>query len=375
MKPGADTLVHDHPGRVEGSVDDGLDGWVNLRHGSPMPDPRRIQATVAQIVDLRKGPHAFSDLVANGVTRGQIRAAIDAGALMSLRRGVVMPSDLWDLGSLDERRLWAAQAALHAYPAGLASHETAARLHGLPDFRMPRDTGPVPVTHITRVGAARIDDWLTVHGCDTAPKWVTLRDGLRVTDLVRSSVEVAATRSQRGAVVLIDAAMRIAAQSEAPGREIREVVKDRTVVDMLRLRWRVAVGEIAGHRWVTRVREAVEFADPAAESVLESLSRYEIGATDLPQPQVGVRVRGDDDRYYWADLWWPGRRVIGEADGLGKYADPSTLLREKQRQLALEGAGYRFVRWEWEHVYPHPGVMLGRIRQALSQPPTRPGWS
>lgn len=165
--------------------------------------------------------------------------------------------------------------------------------------------------------------------------------------------------------------MGMAAQADHPERELREVVGDRAVVGALRLRWRYAIGAYAGHRWVTMVREAVELADPAAESVLELLSRHAIWCSTLPRPQIGVRLRGDDGRYYWVDMWWPDRQVFGEADGLSKYVGPEALIEEKRRHEALEGPGRRGVRWGWEQVYPDPARMIDRIRHALATPPTR----
>mgnify|MGYP003749250939 FL=1 len=130
----------------------------------------------------------------------------------------------------------------------------------------------------------------------------------------------------------------------------------------------------AGHRWVTTVRQAVELADPAAESVLESLSRAAMIENAVPQPRCGVPLVGDDGRTYWVDFCWDRFGLIGEADGLAKYDDPSAHLREKHRQEALRARGWEFVRWGFAHVFPDPTVMLSRVRHALRQPPTRLGW-
>ena len=231
-----------------------------------------------------------------------------------------------------------------------------------------------PATHITRMGAARVDDWLTVHGCDTPPEWIHTAGGLRMTDLVRTSIETAAGRSLRGALVVIDAAMRLAAAEHAGSSAVRAAVIDPAVVGALRVRWRYAVGAYAGHRWVTTVRQAVELADPAAESVLESLSRAAMIENAVPQPRCGVPLVGDDGRTYWVDFCWDRFGLIGEADGLAKYDDPSAHLREKHRQEALRARGWEFVRWGFAHVFPDPTVMLSRVRHALRQPPTRLGW-
>ncbi|MFN8172162.1 MAG: hypothetical protein U0R65_09875 [Candidatus Nanopelagicales bacterium] len=340
-----------------------------------MPWSASVAATVAQVAACASGPQHVAVLAERGIGRQRVRTAVGAGALTVLRRGIVVPTDAWRTAEIADRRRWAVEAALLAFPAGCASHDSAARLHGLPEFRMHADDADaIPSTHITRVGAARVDDWLTVHGCDTPPEWIHTAGGLRMTDLVRTSIETAAGRSLRGALVVIDAAMRLAAAEHAGSSAVRAAVIDPAVVGALRVRWRYAVGAYAGHRWVTTVRQAVELADPAAESVLESLSRAAMIENAVPQPRCGVPLVGDDGRTYWVDFCWDRFGLIGEADGLAKYDDPSAHLREKHRQEALRARGWEFVRWGFAHVFPDPTVMLSRVRHALRQPPTRLGW-
>ena len=302
-----------------------------------MPWSASVAATVAQVAACASGPQHVAVLAERGIGRQRVRTAVGAGALTVLRRGIVVPTDAWRTAEIADRRRWAVEAALLAFPAGCASHDSAARLHG-------------------------------------PPEWILTAGGLRMTDLVRTSIETAAGRSLRGALVVIDAAMRLAAAEHAGSSAVRAAVIDPAVVGALRVRWRYAVGAYAGHRWVTTVRQAVELADPAAESVLESLSRAAMIENAVPQPRCGVPLVGDDGRTYWVDFCWDRFGLIGEADGLAKYDDPSAHLREKHRQEALRARGWEFVRWGFAHVLPDPTVMLSRVRHALSQPPTRLGW-
>jgi hypothetical protein len=48
---------------------------------------------------------------------------------------------------------------------------------------------------------------------------------------------------------------------------------------------------------------------------------------------------------------WPERRVLGEADGTGKYGRDEATIRtrlraERERQRDLEDAGWTVVRWD-----------------------------
>jgi very-short-patch-repair endonuclease len=258
------------------------------------------------------------------------------------------------------------EAAVLAYPGAWASHESAARLLGLPTID-PRvgDAERWPTVHVTRPGAARRDDWLVVHGCDAPSRRIVLLDGLAATDVVRTTIELSSTRSLRRAVAFIDAGMRLALSTGPGDTGLRALVLDSEARRRVRIAWREALAPYAGHRWVTRVRTAVDWADPAAESVLESLSRAELIQAGLPRPRCGAPVLGDDGRTYYADVLWDEERVIGEADGLAKYGGVAALVDEKRRQEALEAAGWTVVRWGWREGVTHPEVMIGRVRRAL----------
>lgn len=87
----------------------------------------------------------------------------------------------------------------------------------------------------------------------------------------------------------------------------------------------------------------------------------------LPRPEVGYPVLGADGRRYWADLAWPDLRVLGEADGYGKYADIAARHAEKDRQEALERAGWRVVRWTWSELDRTPHLVTARVAAALER--------
>ncbi len=64
---------------------------------------------------------------------------------------------------------------------------------------------------------------------------------------------------------------------------------------------------------------------------------------------------------------WDRERLIGEADGLTKYTDVTSLVAEKRRQEALIGAGWRVVRWGWREGVTEPDIMIGRLKRALRE--------
>jgi very-short-patch-repair endonuclease len=334
-----------------------------------MSNPQRTARTADLVRAVGSGPILVRDAISAGVTPGQLRAAVTAGVLMPLRKGIVVPRTDWRDAPDHVRRAWALRAATSAYRGSFGSHDTAGVLWGLPDNRLDAEGDP-PTTHISLKGASRRADWIRIHGVDTEPFQVTELHGLPVTSLVRTSIDLAATRSFRSALAVIDAAMRIRA-GELSGASLRVAVHDPGVRSALQREWDEAVAPFSRPRWVTTVRRAIRCADPAAESVLESLSRAAMIEGSVPIPRVGVPVVGDDGRTYWVDFLWDEQRLIGEADGLGKYSDISRLVEEKRRQEALEGSGFAVVRWGMAEVLPSPSVMLSRVRRALAQPPRR----
>jgi very-short-patch-repair endonuclease len=124
---------------------------------------------------------------------------------------------------------------------------------------------------------------------------------------------------------------------------------------------------------VRRAREVVSFADGRAESPLESISRVAFREMGLPVPELqvplGVPPVGIVD-FYWEDYG-----VVGEADGLLKYADeaPDSLRAEKLRQEALEDLGFIVVRWTWEQIWRQPDWVEMRLRKAFRKGAERRG--
>jgi len=100
-------------------------------------------------------------------------------------------------------------------------------------------------------------------------------------------------------------------------------------------------------------------ADASSESVHESVSRAVIGwlGYQRPELQTWFHYEGAHDR---ADFYWRNARVIGEADGFGKYdaadagGSKSRLIAEKLREDRLRRHERGFVRWEWgDALHPH----------------------
>ena len=91
----------------------------------------------------------------------------------------------------------------------------------------------------------------------------------------------------------------------------------------------------------------------------------------LPPPELQVTLARDDwgNPRIIVDFYWPEFKVVGEADGLLKYADNEglTLRNEKLRQEEIEAMGYIVVRWTWDDIWRRPEWVAMRIRNAMAR--------
>ena len=330
-----------------------------------MPATQRPYVTAAAFeAAFGTVPVPTARALAAGFSREQLRAACARGLLVSPRRGVVsvpvgpaLRSTV--AGAVDIRprggdAAWRTEhvalvrAALTAVGDGaFASHQSGAAVQALPT---PSARRPSEVT-LVRPG---IQDFrgpgLLVRGSEIPVHFVTTIDGIPVTDVRRTAVDLARGRRLPAALVPLDAAARrlVATATGTSGQALREAVHDPAARAVAMREIDYAVASCRGWPGVTAARRAAALADPASESPLESRSRGWFRETGI-DIEIGVRIVVDGVTY-WADFCDRGRRVIGEADGWGKYgADVdqvrAALKAERTRQDRLVEAGWTVVRW------------------------------
>jgi hypothetical protein len=311
------------------------------------------------------GPWAVGDLHRLGLTRGQVRHALDTGLLVRLRRGLVGPRAAHAPDGAPDRALLLTALRAGGDSAAL-SHSSAAMPQRL---WLPRgvDTSSV---HVTVPGVPeRHDGGVRVHGTRLRADLVHDVDGMRMTTPARTAVDLARGRRLPHALVSLDSAARLLALRHGlTDRDLRDprlrasahapVVA--TLIDAYRSLW--------GLPGTVVVREALPLVSLGSESPLESESRGWMLLEGLPAPVVCYHVQGRSGRWYVADFAWPDARVLGEADGAAKYgatgaAVARALREERARQHDLEAAGWAFVRWDAREL-PHSA--MDRLRHALA---------
>lgn len=299
------------------------------------PDPRPAHGSPAPV--LRR------DLVAAGVGDDELRRLRASGRLVRLRRGAYVGAD--DLGRVERHRQTVRAAVRTLSPDAVFSHVSAAAMHGIGLWRVPLDR--VEVTRNRRSGA-RTAPSARVHAATLAADEITVVDGVPVTTVPRTVVDLARALPFVVAVAVTDAALHAGA-----------VTADELAA---------AVARSARRPGTPAARRVLAAADGGADGPGETRSRLLLHSCGLPAAATQQELRDPAGRFLGrVDFWWEQARVAGEFDGRIKYGrrlDPGgdleeVLWREKLREDAIRAEGVAVVRWVW-----------GDLRSAASFAPT-----
>jgi very-short-patch-repair endonuclease len=273
-------------------------------------------------------------LLAAGVTRHALSVAVTECRVVRLRRGV------YGLGLPDGiARLRAAAVALN----GVVSHDAAAVLWGL---EMVHEPGQ-------RVTVARNRSRATFDGVRVTRADIDateVRDGLRVTTVVRTLLDCAATLALDEAVVIVDSALR----------------KGRVTPAELATAARGLRG-----RHATRVRAVMGLVDPRAESVLESLLRVLLAMAGLVPDESQYVIRDRSGRMARVDFAYLRARLVVEADGFEFHSKRADYRRDRQKSNLFCRLDWSLLRFTWEDVRFAPDDVVEAVRVELSKPPRR----
>jgi len=290
--------------------------------------------------------------------RREFYRLVQRGEFVSLRRGVYMRRSRWDDLDEDARYLARVQAAV-AFTRGslVVSHLSAAAAWRLPWL------GKYPFV-IHAVGdfgnGGRHTSAIRMHALSAPDEFENI-EGVTVTSLGRTVIDIARTSSFVQAVVVADAALR-RTKSPIPGLPLATLTADS-------LRAEIALFPL--RNGTAKARRVVDFADGRADSPGESISRVNISLAGLAAPILQAPLRGASGRLWEVDFWWPNFNLIGEFDGKAKYTDEKylngrtpqqALYDEKMREDDLRAANHGFSRWPWA-----TAISMPRLREHLIQ--------
>lgn len=275
--------------------------------------------------------------------RSEFYRAARAGRYIRLAHGVYVPATTWSSLSSDDRYL----ARIHAVasvsrPGLLFSHRSAAALWRLPSIG---DWSPVVEATVGSMSTGPSRAAFTARQYPVPSEHVEI-DGLAVTALARTVIDVGRLASLGAAVAAMDAAL-----AEKDRRTA--LITERVTPEQLAAEFH----RIKSARGSRRCRDALELADGLSGSAGESLSRVNMHLLGIPRPVLQQEFRDAQGLIGYVDFWWPEFGLIGEFDGVGKYlradilAGRSTadaLVAEKKREDRLRALGPRVTRWGWE---------------------------
>jgi hypothetical protein len=285
-----------------------------------------------------------------GLTTAQFRSLVRAGELVRLRSGVYVRAELLSRAAKDPAFRHALQVAafLIAQSArgAAASHQSAALIHRLDLLSAPKD-GLVWMTRGPGTYRGRSVQGICFHSASLPKKHVTTLYGVPVTTATRTVLDLARSLPFMEAVVIADSALRLG-KTTKPG-----------LLQMM--------SSCANWPGTDKARQAIEFSNELAESVLESCARVIFAKWGLPTPALQVDII-EGQFIGRVDFYWPEYRAVAEADGQAKYEDPQRARQQIQRDSLLREAGYKVVHFTWTELFTDSARVIARIRKAFETP-------
>lgn len=274
-------------------------------------------------------------LLRRGVRRRALAASLRQGTVVRLRRGV------YALGPPDGLDVLRAAAVVLD---GVVSHDSAAVLWGLELAHRPSQTITVGRDRSraryagVRVRRAEVGETL-------------VRDGLRVTSVLRTVLDCAAVLPLDEAVVVADSALRAGLMT-----------KDELVS---------AARAVRGPN-ARRIRKVATLADERSGSVLESLLRVLLIEAGLAPDELQFTVRDEFGRSVArVDFAYLRARLVVEADGFEFHRERADYRKDRRRGNACCRADWSVLRFSWEDVRFCPDYVVESVRYELAKPSRR----
>ena len=293
-----------------------------------------------QVHDLsasQGGAIRLDQALETGMTRGQIRQRLRSGRWSKLVRGSYLVTEMTTV----EDRLRAAVAAL---PGAVVSHEAAGERQGLSYVRRGLATVLVhsQTTHaFPGVVVRRCHDLEKAH--------LGLVEGLPMTTIARTIVDLAATVSERNLGAILDDAV-------AAGVTTIEDVAD--VAAAVARRGKPGTQSL---RSVLEMRIGPAYRGTPIERKGNALLLTIAGHT----PSFEYPIPWRPDRRF--DAAYPSRHLAIEWDSRRWHTQVAAFERDRVRDREAILHGWRVLRFTWEDVTQRPWHVIATVRQALEQ--------
>ncbi|MET1085912.1 MAG: hypothetical protein ABWY04_02130 [Arthrobacter sp.] len=313
------------------------------------------------------------DRLLHGLTPDELAKRVKTGALVRVRHGVYADGPAWQKLKPWEQYRIRVRAAAETFekPTVFARH-SAASVWGIPTIGQHP---PVQALTLKNDGG-RSRAGVSRHFAAPAGLKIVMREGLLVTDRIRTVLDLAAFTPFAEAVAPMDHVLR-------PDRVRRLPALTKTELE-------AGMGSTYSAAAGRKIRAVIAFADPASGSAGESLSRALIHVAGFEVPVLQQEIHDAAGLVGYTDFHWKRSKVVGEFDGEEKYANAGYLrgltpsqavVAEKNRENRIRATGVNVVRWDWaelmeagtlERKLAAAGVARRRTRSAVIDTQSRP---
>jgi very-short-patch-repair endonuclease len=309
---------------------------VGVRSGkrNEYPPPDRGQV-IAEVAGKQHGVIARRQLANIGLDRFAIRRRMFAGLLHPVHGGWV-----YAVGRNPLTRTGRYLAAVMACGSkAVLSHRSAADLWGI----RPTDTRlEVTVPELDR----EIADIEIHRSRILTPEDISVRDGIPVTSVARTLLDLSAVVRAADLEVAVDRAERLGLFDLTAVVDVLERARGRRGARTLRR-------TVAAYRLSTQKSEL----ERRLKRLLET-------AADIPSPLFNAVVQGET-ALHEVDAYWPRHRLAVQVDGFEFHRTRRDRERDAVSDADLELAGHRVIRLTWDETTIHTERTLRRVRLAL----------
>lgn len=225
-------------------------------------------------------------------------------------------------------------AVLACGPAAVLSHKSAGALWGLLTTSQTKHDVTVPGTSRKPQRGIRVHRTRSLH-----PDDVTTRDGIPVTSVARTIVDLAGVLRPSQLLAVIEQAERERLLNIG---QIQQALDRRP--------------NAKGSKRLRRILGGYTGVAPT-RSELERRFLALVTKAGLPAPLVNTKVAGLE-----VDIYWPQWRLVVELDGRGYHSGPRSFETDRIRDARLQRARCRVLRVTSKRMQKQPQAVVGDIR-------------
>lgn len=288
---------------------------------------------------------------AEGVSAKRLRTMVRDGQLIRKRHGIYATAEAVVAAHEDKAHAHALEvrAALRVASAAgaVASHESAALIHGIPLLTEPSD-GLVSLTRPATAFRDRPLRGVRFYPARLPAGHVTMELDVPVTTIARTVIDLSRTRSFMDGVVAADHAIRTLRISKSALSRVIDACK--------------------GWPGADHARRVVHFSDERSGSPLESSARVIFDAFRLPAPELQAEVTGALPE---VDFMWRQYKTVADTDGLvlrGAIEGDAvqSAIDGRRRERLIREAGYKLVHITWAELLKYPEQIIQRVLDAFA---------